>query len=240
MARRQPPRSNQSPQDVTNTLEVDGLARRFSGAASPALGGVSFSCGAGDTVLLAGPSGSGKSTLLNILGGLDRADGGTVRFRGRSITALGEGALAQYRAREVGIVFQHHLLPPGLLAREAVAAPLLWARGLSPAVALAAADDLLRRLGLDAAECRRPVQNLSGGQRQRVAFARAIAPEPTMLLADEPTAQLDDESAARVVELLTAWAAEEGRILIIASHHPLPGLPAPAQTIRLKDGKRES
>ncbi|MCC6546239.1 ATP-binding cassette domain-containing protein [Candidatus Sumerlaeota bacterium] len=202
-------------------IETRNLTRTFPGASRAAISDVTLRVEEGERVLLTGPSGSGKSTLLNLIGGLDRADSGVLHVNGVDMMKMGEGLLARRRGGEIATVFQHHFLPTGLSAEEVVAAPLLWIHDLSPAEALREAREHLSLLGLSPEEHRRPVQNLSGGQRQRVAFARAIAPGPTILLADEPTAQLDDATAQLLLDQIFDWSAGEGRTLILASHHHL-------------------
>ncbi len=217
-------------------IEAKNLARTFPGASRPALDAVTLRVEEGERILLTGPSGSGKSTLLNLIGGLDRADSGLLHVNGVDFAKLGEAALAQIRGREVGVVFQHHFLPTGLTAEEAVAAPLLWIGNLSPGEALREAREHLSLLGLTKEEHRRPVQNLSGGQRQRVAFARAVAPGPTILLADEPTAQLDNATAQLLLDQIFDWSAGPGRTLILASHHHLDAW-RDGRTISMRDGR---
>ncbi len=213
------------------------LTRHFRGSDAAAISGVSFSLPQSSITVLSGPSGSGKSTLMNIIGGLDRADSGTLVVGGKKVTSMGETALSRYRGRIVGTMFQHHFLPTGLRAIEAVSAPLLWTQGASPPDAEKKAAALLKSLGLRDEEITRHVEKLSGGQRQRVAFARAIAPNPEVLLADEPTAQLDEENAQLLMKEMIAWATEKKKTLIVASHHPLPGLPETAGRINISAGK---
>lgn len=219
-------------------IRVQNLSRRFDGRDRPALEAIEFNVPRGATLEILGPSGSGKSTLLNILGALDRPDSGRVEILGRDIAPLRESDLARLRGATVGTVFQHHCLPPGLVAIDAVAAPLLWLRAMEPAEAQRRAAALLESLGLSEKERTRPVQFLSGGQRQRVAFARAIAPRPAILLADEPTAQLDPENSTMLLKHLRDWAREEARTLVVATHAPLAGLPPERLTLRLELGRQ--
>lgn len=221
-----------------NALRVENLSRRFDGSDRHALQDIEFTLPQGATLEILGPSGSGKSTLLNIIGGLDRADSGRLEILGTDITTLSESQLSRIRGGTVGTVFQHHCLPPGLVAIDAVAAPLLWLRGLEPSEAQRRAAVILESLGLSEKERNRPVQFLSGGQRQRVAFARAIAPRPAILLADEPTAQLDPENASILLKHLRDWAREENRTLLVATHAPLDGLPPERLTLRLELGRQ--
>jgi putative ABC transport system ATP-binding protein len=218
-------------------IDAENLTRRYPGSGSAALDGVWLQVAPGERVLLVGPSGSGKSTLLNLVGGLDRPSSGRLSVGGVDLGSLSEGELSRMRGTVVGTVFQHHFLPPGLSAAEAVAAPLLWTTGAEPADALKAARQQLRSLGLTAEETARPVQHLSGGQRQRVAFARAVAPDPAILLADEPTAQLDATTAERLLDELFRWAAQPGKTLVMASHHHLEGLWDRGAVVRLEAGR---
>lgn len=215
---------------------AEKLTRRFPGMVRPALNDVSLVLAAGARMLLVGPSGSGKSTLLNLIGGLDRPTSGSLLVNGEDWRRLGEGELARRRGAVVGTVFQHHFLPPGLTAEEAVAAPLLWIAGMTPSAALGEAREYLALLGLTREEARRPVQNLSGGQRQRVAFARAVAPDPAILLADEPTAQLDAATAERLLGELFRWAEQPGKTLLLASHHHLDEWQG-GEVMRLENGE---
>jgi putative ABC transport system ATP-binding protein len=164
-----------------------------------------------------GPSGSGKSTLLGILAGLEPPDSGSVTWRGRPLADLPAAELARRRASEFGVVFQSLGLFPALTTRENVYLPLLIS-GADPDSAAAATETWLRRLGLhDRAEHR--LFELSLGQQQRVAVARALAPEPDIVLADEPTAELDHEAANVVIEALREVSLRGGGV-ILASHDP--------------------
>jgi putative ABC transport system ATP-binding protein len=172
--------------------------------------------GSGEAVGLVGPSGSGKSTLLMIMAGLERPDSGSVRVAGQNLVGLGEDALARFRGRNVGIVFQSFHLIPTMTALENVAIPLELA-GAKDAAARAAAElaavGLADRLGHYPAE-------LSGGEQQRVALARARAPNPAILIADEPTGNLDEATGAEIVDLLFASHAERGTTLVLVTHDP--------------------
>lgn len=175
--------------------------------------------------------------MLSLIGGLDRLASGSLSVGGLDLRRASAGELAHFRGRVAGFVFQHHFLPPGLKAREAVAAPLLWTQGESPGRAAKRAEELLLGLGFTIEEARRPVERLSGGQRQRVAFARAIAPGPRLLLADEPTAQLDDETASRLLEALLDWSAVKGRTLVLAAHQHYGAFENQFRVVRLEEGR---
>jgi len=204
-------------------LEFRGVSRTFRGGDAPfSLSGVDFAIPLGRTASISGSSGSGKSTFLNLAASIDRPDSGAVLCRGESISDASESRRAAWRAGTVGFVFQHHHLPSGMRCVDAVAAPLLWAKGVSPAVAIERAHGLLRSVGLEAF-ARQSVERLSGGQRQRVAVARALVAEPALVLADEPTAQLDRGTATRVVDLLRAYAQRPGVSMMVVGHENQPG-----------------
>jgi putative ABC transport system ATP-binding protein len=172
----------------------------------------------GDFVALMGPSGSGKTTLLNLLAGIDHATSGRLAIGGTDITRLSRDRLAQWRAQEVGIIFQSYNLVPVLTAFENVELPLLLhghSRRAREELVLAA----LETVGLSDRAGHFPRQ-LSGGQEQRVAIARAIVADPPLLLADEPTGDLDHESAVLVLELLARLNAERGTTIVMVTHDP--------------------
>ncbi|MDP1631509.1 MAG: ABC transporter ATP-binding protein [Caulobacter sp.] len=180
-----------------------------------ALAGVSLTIGRGEHVAITGSSGSGKSTLMNILGGLDRPTRGTYRFDGDDVGAFDDDALAAFRCRRIGFVFQSFQLLPRLSALQNVELPMVYA-GLPPVERRARAAALLERVGLGARTGHRPTQ-LSGGQQQRVAIARALANSPDLLLADEPTGALDTQTGLEVLDLFRKLNAE-GLTLVIVTH----------------------
>jgi putative ABC transport system ATP-binding protein len=187
------------------------------GTSTVALRNVSLQLAPGELVVVIGPSGSGKSTLLGILGGFEPPDRGGVLWHGRSLADLSSTELARQRASQFGVVFQSLGLFPTLTARENVYLPLLIT-GADPDSSTAAAESWLRRLGLeDRAEHR--LFELSLGQQQRVAVARALAPDPEIVLADEPTAEMDHEAANVVIEALRE-VSQRGGGVILASHDP--------------------
>src|SRR3954454_10340483 len=177
---------------------------------------VSFDVAPGEMVAVVGRSGSGKTTLLNLLGGLDRPDGGTVRVDDTEVTALDEQGLSGLRRDSVSFVFQTFGLIPALTAAENVGVPLRLRRGpvaeREQRVAL-----LLELVGLRDHALQRPAE-LSGGQQQRVAIARALAGSPRLLLADEPTGQLDAETGLSVMALLHGIVGSEGVTAVVATH----------------------
>ena len=185
------------------------------------LDGLDLTLEAGEFVALMGPSGSGKSTILNLVGGLDRADGGTITVAGDDITKMATGKLPAWRAQHIGFVFQSFNLVPVLTAQENVMLPLLLT-SLSRAERRKQAEFALEIVGLADRRNHRPRQ-LSGGQEQRVAIARAIASDPKLVLADEPTGDLDRESATAVKDLLQRLNEELGKTFVIVTHDPLVG-----------------
>jgi ABC-type lipoprotein export system ATPase subunit len=200
-------------------LSAEKLHRTYSqgGTSMVALQDASLQLAPGELIVLMGPSGSGKSTLLGILGGFEPPDSGSVLWHGRSVADLSATERARRRASEFGVVFQSLGLFPTLTARENVYLPLLIS-GADPDSSAAAAESWLHRLGLqDRAEHR--LFELSLGQQQRVAVARALAPEPDIILADEPTAELDHEAANVVIEALREVSLRGGGV-ILASHDP--------------------
>jgi putative ABC transport system ATP-binding protein len=170
--------------------------------------------GRGEAVGLVGPSGSGKTTLLMVLAGLERVDSGSIVVAGSDLRALGEDALARFRGRNVGIVFQSFHLIPTMTALENVAVPLELA-GVGDAAARARSE--LAKVGLAERLHHYPAQ-LSGGEQQRVALARALAPNPAILVADEPTGNLDETTGKQIIELLFAGHVERGTTLILVTH----------------------
>ena len=172
---------------------------------------------AGGSLGLVGPSGSGKSTLLMVMAGLEKPDSGRVAVAGEDITALDEGALARFRGRHIGIVFQSFRLMPTMTALENVAVPLELS-GIEDALPRARAE--LERVGLAHRTGHYPAQ-LSGGEQQRVALARALVTRPPILVADEPTGNLDAETGAQIIELMFALQRERGTTLVLVTHDPM-------------------
>jgi len=200
-------------------LSAEDVSRTYGhgGTSTVALRGVSLQLAPGELVVIIGPSGSGKSTLLGIVGGFEPPDSGAVTWRGRPVAELSATELARRRASEFGVVFQSLGLFPALTAHENVYLPLLIS-GADPDSSAAAAGRWLRRVGLeDRAEHR--LFELSLGQQQRVAVARALAPDPDIVLADEPTAEMDHEAANVVIEALREVSLRGGGV-ILASHDP--------------------
>jgi putative ABC transport system ATP-binding protein len=184
----------------------------------PVLDGVSIAVDGGDFLGLMGPSGSGKSTLLNLLAGIDRPSRGSIRIGDTEISSLSEGALAGWRARHIGFIFQLYNLIPVLTAFENVELPLLLT-SLSKPQRREHVMTALGIVGLGDREKHYPRQ-LSGGLEQRVAIARAIVTDPTLLLADEPTGDLDAKSAGEVLTLLQRLNQEYKKTIVMVTHDP--------------------
>jgi len=182
----------------------------------PVLAGIGFDIAEGEFLALMGPSGSGKSTLLNLIAGIDRADSGELAVAGENIMALDEAALADWRARNIGFIFQFYNLMPVLNARENVELPLLLTN-LSGRERRQRAEFALGMVGLADRMDHTPSE-LSGGQQQRVAIARALVSDPTLIVADEPTGDLDRESAGEVLRLLQRLNREAGKTIVMVTH----------------------
>jgi len=202
-----------------------------------ALDGVDLTIERGAYVVLAGRSGSGKTTLLNMLGGLDRPDGGALTIAGQDILAMSATDRAGFRLHHLGFVFQSYNLIRVLNARENVAY-VLQLQGMDKKQRFQLADQWLAQVGLKGFEKRRPDQ-MSGGQQQRVAVARALAANPDLVLADEPTANLDSHTGASLMDLMRRLNEEQGMTFVIASHDP--AVIASARTlVTMQDGQVES
>lgn len=199
-----------------------------------ALDDVSMRLGFGDFAAITGPSGCGKSTLLNILGGLDKPDGGVVRINGIDLAKADEAMLTRYRRHTLGIVFQFFNLLPAMTVRENIELPLLL-RGEKARAAADRVAEMLDLVGLAARAGHFPHQ-LSGGEMQRAAIARALAGKPKLLLADEPTGNLDSANAANVCETLAKIASQKIATLVIVTHSDFVASLAPVR-IRMLDGK---
>jgi putative ABC transport system ATP-binding protein len=172
----------------------------------------------GQFVSLMGPSGSGKSTLLNLIGGLDRPDGGSIVIAGQDIGRLSSGQLTKWRARNIGFVFQFYNLLPVLSAERNVEVPLLLTR-LSAKKRARHVRAALELVGLSDRGRHKP-NELSGGQQQRVAIARALVSDPSLLVCDEPTGDLDRESSEAILDLLEALNRDHGKTIVMVTHDP--------------------
>jgi putative ABC transport system ATP-binding protein len=195
---------------------------------------IDLNIGRGQAIGMVGPSGSGKSTLLMVMAGLERADAGLVVVAGQALGGLDENALARFRGRNVGIVFQSFHLIPTMTALENVAVPLELA-GVADAQERAAAE--LAAVGLAERRQHYPAQ-LSGGEQQRVALARALAPNPAILIADEPTGNLDEITGGEIIALMFAGHVERGTTLVLVTHDPVLARRCD-RVVRMRSGRVE-
>ena len=201
-------------------LEGQQLSKTYRNAEVPVVvfSGLDLSVKKGEMLAIVGPSGIGKSTLLHLLGGLDRPDSGRIRAGEHELTSMSGDALARFRNKNVGFVFQFHHLLPEFTALENVAMPG-WIGKLGREEALDRAGALLAELGLQERTRHFPNQ-LSGGEQQRVAIARALLADPALFLADEPTGNLDLETSERVFELMRQCHRKRGLTSVIVTHNP--------------------
>ena len=201
-------------------LRLEGLKRGFSQGREQlhVLNGAGLTLNKGEVVALVGPSGAGKSTLLHIAGLLEFPDQGEVFLGGQACGKLSDERRTLLRRRDIGFVYQYHHLLPEFSALENVILPQMIA-GVSRSRAAARAKELLGKLNLSGREEHRPGQ-LSGGEQQRVAICRALANQPTLLLADEPTGNLDPHTAEIVFDQLIGLAREQGLAALVATHNP--------------------
>ena len=215
-------------------LSLTDARLTLAGSAGPVeiLRGITLDVAAGETLGLVGPSGSGKSSLLMLMGGLERATGGSVRALGQDLSALAEDRLARFRRGNMGVVFQSFHLIPTMTALENVAVPLEL-MGAKDAFGRAEAE--LEAMGLGHRGGHYPAQ-LSGGEQQRVALARAVAPRPAILLADEPTGNLDGANGTAIIELLFGLRDIHGATLVLVTHSDELAARCD-RVIRLRDGR---
>jgi putative ABC transport system ATP-binding protein len=203
---------------VAALVEILHLAKSYTrgGQVVPVLSDITLDIQPGDFTALMGPSGSGKTTLLNLIAGIDKPDSGVLRVGGIDIAALGEAELADWRAANVGFIFQFYNLMPVLTAYENVELPLMLT-GLSRAERRERVELTLSVVGLADRMDHYP-NELSGGQQQRVAIARAVIADPTLIVADEPTGDLDRVSAAEILAMLQRLNRELGKTIIMVTH----------------------
>jgi lipoprotein-releasing system ATP-binding protein len=196
--------------DVTKAYQLEGKPLQV-------LRGITLDVAAGQIVAITGSSGAGKSTLLHIVGALDKASSGDVEVVGERLGEMKSSELADFRNSNIGFVFQFHHLLPEFTAAENVAMPLLI-RGVGMRQALRQADEYLALVGLAERAAHKPAE-LSGGEQQRVAVARALIPQPKLVLADEPSGNLDSENGERLHTLLWEISRRERRTFIIVTHN---------------------
>ena len=199
-------------------VEIRHLSKSYrrGGQVVPVLSDITIDIEAGDFTALMGPSGSGKTTLLNLIAGIDKPDRGTLKVGGVDIASLGEAELADWRAANVGFIFQFYNLMPVLTAFENVELPLMLT-GLTRAERRERVELTLAVVGLAERMSHYP-NELSGGQQQRVAIARAVVADPTLIVADEPTGDLDRVSAADILAMMQRLNRELGKTIIMVTH----------------------
>lgn len=214
-------------------LEVQHISKTYGKGETKvnALNDVSFSVEQGEFVAIIGPSGSGKSTLLHILGGVDTPSSGNVIINGVNIATLNETALAIFRRRQIGLIYQFYNLIPILTVEENLTLPLLL-DGRKPDKSQI--EELINTLGLEKRIRHLPNQ-LSGGQQQRVSIGRALVNNPALLLADEPTGNLDSENSREIISLLRKFNKEHKQTVIIITHDERIAVSAD-RVIAIEDG----
>ena len=212
-------------------IELDNITRSF--GSLQVLKGISLNIDRGEVVSITGPSGAGKTTLLQIMGSLDKPDGGKVIYNGQDITKMSEKEISAFRNRHIGFVFQFHQLLPEFTAMENIAIPMLIA-GQGMRQANARAKELLGLLGLADRADHKPSE-LSGGEKQRIAVARALANQPDVILADEPSGSLDTKNKEELHKLFFSLRDQLGQTFVIVTHdESLASMTD--RTIRLLDG----
>lgn len=212
-------------------IELDNITRSF--GSLQVLKGISLNIDRGEVVSITGPSGAGKTTLLQIMGSLDKPDGGKVIYDGQDITKMSEKEISAFRNKHIGFVFQFHQLLPEFTALENITIPMLIA-GQGMRQANARAKELLGLLGLAERAGHKPAE-LSGGEKQRIAVARALANQPDVILADEPSGSLDTKNKEELHKLFFNLRDQLGQTFVIVTHDE--SLAAMTdRTIRLLDG----
>ncbi len=216
-------------------IRISGLRKTYKmgRVAVHALDGVDLDIPPNSFLVVMGPSGSGKSTLLHLLGGLDRPTAGHIQVNGESLETLDENALAVFRRRTVGFIFQAFNLIPSMTAHENVAFPMQFAR-VPRRQRKQRSMEVLKLVGLDDRASHRPTE-LSGGQQQRVAIARALINNPHLILADEPTGNLDTTSGASILQVLSGLH-QSGRTVVVVTHD-VRMTEAATHVVNLLDGR---
>jgi putative ABC transport system ATP-binding protein len=227
---------NESKSNTLGLVQVEGVEKVFHRGSEDihVVADLNLQVPAGEFLALMGPSGSGKSTLLNLIGGLDRPTKGVVAVGGERVDQLSDRALAAWRARHIGFVFQLYNLMPVLTAERNVELPLLLTH-LSRAERKQHVETALTMVGLSHRAKHFP-RTLSGGEQQRVGIARGIVTDPTLLLCDEPTGDLDRKAGDEILNLLQALNREHGKTIIMVTHDPHASARA-ARTVYLNKGQ---
>ena len=217
-------------------LEARNVSKIYEtrGVETQALRNVSITIGEGEFTVLAGPSGSGKTTLLNVFGALDEPTSGTVLLDGQDLADLSGTELADLRLAKLGFVFQAFNLIPVLSARENVEF-VMELQGVPPAERRERALAILKDVGLEGLEDKRPLE-MSGGQQQRVAVARAMVSSPRVILADEPTANLDSKTAEKLLQLMREMNRDRGITFVFSTHDTMV-IDQADRVVRLRDGE---
>jgi putative ABC transport system ATP-binding protein len=224
------------PRGSLHPVVLKGISKtyRLDDVDVPALVGIDLVILPDRFTVISGPSGSGKTTLLNLIGCIDRPDEGTIMVGGKPVQTMDDDALSDFRARQLGFVFQNFNLLAVLTAFENVEYPLVLA-GIPAAMRRSRVEKLLDAVGLASHARKRPGQ-LSGGQRQRVAIARALARQPHLVLADEPTANLDSKTGTEIIELMRKLQQRQHVSFIFSSHDPKV-LDAADDAVHVHDGR---
>jgi putative ABC transport system ATP-binding protein len=215
-------------------VEISDVTKRYDSGVQPAVDQVSLTVGTGEAMAIMGPSGSGKSTLLNLMAGLDRPTSGSIYVAGERIDRLSETALARFRRRQVGMIFQFFNLLDDLTVADNILLPAQLA-GIPRAQARRQASQLMERLQISQHASAYPAR-LSGGERQRVAIARALVNAPDLLLADEPTGALDTATGEEIGDLLMELN-KEGQSLVMVTHNPDLAIRYAGRTVQIVDGR---
>ena len=199
---------------IHKMIELDNITRSF--GSLQVLKGISLTVNRGEVISITGPSGAGKTTLLQIMGSLDKPDGGRVMYDGQDITRMNEKEISAFRNRHIGFVFQFHQLLPEFTAQENITIPMLIA-GQGMRAANTRAKELLELLGLAERANHKPAE-LSGGEKQRIAVARALANQPDVILADEPSGSLDTKNKEELHKLFFSLRDKIGQTFVIVTH----------------------
>jgi len=219
-----------------SVIKIENINKTYNENTIPvhALNGVNLEIDKGEFTAIVGPSGCGKTTLLNILGGLDQPTGGKVTIGNTEITGMKDGALIDFRLKNIGFVFQAYNLIPVLTTMENVEFIMLLQKR-SKEERDSRAMELLKQMGIAEKANQRPSQ-LSGGQQQRVAVARALASKPEFVLADEPTANLDSTSTSALLDIMAQMNKEEGATFVFSTHDQRV-IDKARRVVTLEDGK---